>query len=87
MPDNYQAPALVLTALLLPAFGYLYFRFRDVRTLLWFLGFAFAFVRMATFYRLGHWRILDGSHPWLAAVSQTAIQVSSTLFLASLSPL
>jgi signal transduction histidine kinase len=87
MPDYYQAPALVLTALLLPAFGYLYFRFRDVRTLLWFLGFAFAFVRMATFYQLGHWHIVDGSHPWLAAVSQTAVQVSSTLFLASLSPL
>jgi signal transduction histidine kinase len=87
MPDNYQAPALVLTALLLPAFGYLYFRFRDVRTLLWFLGFAFAFVRMVTFYRLGHWHIADGSHPWLTAVSQTATQVSAALFLASLSPL
>ena len=87
MPDFYQAPALILTALLLPAFGYLYFRFRDTRTLLWFLGFAFAIVRMAAFYRLGHWHIADGSHPWLTATGQTAIQISSTLFLASLSPL
>src|SRR5208337_554285 len=29
MPDYYHAPALVLSALLLPAFGYLYLRFRD----------------------------------------------------------
>jgi hypothetical protein len=34
MPDYYQVPALILTALLLPAFGYLYLRFRDTRTLL-----------------------------------------------------
>ena len=39
MPDFYHAPALALTALLLPAFFYLYLRFRDSRTLLWFLGF------------------------------------------------
>ena len=87
MPDYYQAPALVLTALLLPAFGYLYFRFRDTRTLLWFLGFTFAILRMLTFYRLGPWHIAVESHPWVAAAGQTAIQISSTLFLASLSPL
>ena len=87
MPDFYQAPALALTALLLPAFGYLYFRFRDTRTLLWFLGFAFAILRMATFYRIGRWHVTDGTHPWLTAMGQTAIQISSTLFLASLSPL
>jgi len=87
MPDFYQAPALILTALLLPAFGYLYFRFRDTRTLLWFLGFAFAIVRMATFYHLGRWHVTDGSHPWITTVGQTAIQISSALFLAALSPL
>jgi hypothetical protein len=46
MPDYYHVPALVLTALLLPAFGFLYHRSRDTRTLLWFLGFLFALVSM-----------------------------------------
>jgi len=87
MPDYYQLPALILTALLLPAFGYLYLRYRDARTLLWFLGFLFAIVRMLLFYKLGAWTIHTASHPWLAALSQTSIQISSTLFLASLSPL
>ena len=53
MSDPYQVVALILTALLLPAFGQLYLRFRDARTLLWFLGFLFAVVRMLTTYRLG----------------------------------
>jgi signal transduction histidine kinase len=87
MPDYYQAPALILTALLLPAFGYLYLRFRDTRTLLWFLGFLLAIVRMVLFYRLGPWDFSAGSHPWITALGQTSIQVSATLFLASLSPL
>ncbi len=46
MPDYYNIPALVLIELLLPAFGYLYLRFRDARTLLWFLGFFFAVISM-----------------------------------------
>jgi signal transduction histidine kinase len=88
MPDYYQVPALVLTALLLPAFGYLYLRFRDARTLLWFLGFLFAIVRMLLIYRLGpSWYFRDRHDPWLSAVGQTSIQISATLFLASLSPL
>ena len=87
MPDFYQVPALILTALLLPAFGYMYLRFRDTRSLLWFLGFFFAVIRMLLFYRLGSWDFADGSHPWLAAAGQCSIQISSALFLASLSPL
>jgi signal transduction histidine kinase len=87
MPDNYQVPALVLTALLLPAFGYLYLRFRDARTLLWFLGFLFAIVRMLLYYRLGAWYFGDRHNPWLSAVGQISIQISATVFLASLSPL
>jgi two-component system NtrC family sensor kinase len=87
MPDYYQAPALILTALLLPAFGYLYFRFRDTRTLLWFLGFLFAVIRMALLYKLGSWDFQDGRHPWMVAAGQTSIQISSALFLGSLSPL
>lgn len=87
MPDYYQPPALILTTLLLPAFCYLYLRFRDTRTLLWFLGFLFAIVRMFLIYHVGPWYFADGQHPWLTAVGQTAAQISATLFLASLSPL
>jgi signal transduction histidine kinase len=87
MVDFYQVPALVLTALLLPAFGYLYLKFRDTRTLLWFLGFAFAIVRMLLSYKLGLWEISEITHPWLAATGQMSIQISSALFLGSLSPL
>jgi nucleotide-binding universal stress UspA family protein len=87
MPDYYHGPAIVLTALLLPAFGYLYLRFRDTRTLLWFLGFLLAIVRMLLLYRLGPWDFGDGSHPWVSATGQLSIQVGSALFLASLSPL
>lgn len=87
MPDYYQVPALILTALLLPAFGYLYLRFRDVRTLLWVLGFFFAVARMLLFYRLGSWDFADGNHPWLSAAGQCSTQIGSALFLASLSPL
>jgi signal transduction histidine kinase len=87
MPDYYQIPALILTALLLPAFGHLYFRFRDTRSLLWFLGFLFAIFRMVLFYRLGSWDFANGEHPWMLTAGQGFIQVSSALFLASLSPL
>ena len=87
MPDYYQAPALVLTALLLPAFGYLYLRYRDARTLLWFLGFFFALLAALRYYTVGGWGFTEEAHPWFAAAGQTSIQVSSALFLASLSPL
>ena len=88
MPDSYHLPALVLTVLLLPAFFQLYLRFRDTRTLLWFLGFFFACIRMLQFYNLGWWNYSDTQvHPWIAAVGQTSILISSALFLASLAPL
>jgi len=87
MPDYYQVPSLILTALLLPAFAHLYLRFRDTRTLLWFLGFLFATFRMILLYKLGSWDFSDGAHPWMAAAGQTSIQIGSALFLASLSPL
>ncbi|MGB7549302.1 MAG: histidine kinase dimerization/phospho-acceptor domain-containing protein [Terracidiphilus sp.] len=88
MPDSYQFPAILLTALLLPAFAQLYWRSRDARTLLWFLGFLFAFLRMVQIYRLGLWDFSSAAdHPWLAAAGLTAAQISSALFLASLSPL
>src|ERR1017187_3234300 len=86
MADPYQIVAFILTALLLPAFGHLYLRFRDARTLLWFLGFLFAMVRMLTTYKLGAWDLSAVSNPWIEAAGQTSIQISSALFLASLSP-
>src|SRR5208337_2343236 len=87
MPDSYQLPALVLTALLLPAFGFLYVRFKNTRTLLWFLGFLCVVTQMAILYRLGARDVLSGSHGWWLAAAETAIQIGSALFLGSLSPL
>jgi signal transduction histidine kinase len=78
---------LVLSALLLPAFGYLYLRFRDTRTLLWFLGFLSALVSMSLRYAEWPSSFTGNLHFWIAAASQTCIQISSALFLASLSPL
>ena len=86
MQDWYQIPALILTALLLPAFGRLYLRSRDTRTLLWFLAFAFTVGRMFLLYPLGAWDFNDGTHPWRAASGQACALLSSALFLASLSP-
>src|SRR5581483_781789 len=87
MQDWYQIPALIFTALLLPAFGRLYLRSRDMRTLLWFLAFVFTVVRMALLYPLGAWDFNDGTHPWRAAIGQSCALLSSALILGSLSPL
>lgn len=87
MHDWYQMPALFLTALLLPAFGHLYFRTRDTRSLFWFLAFAAAVVRMALLYPAAGGDFILDSRPWVAAITQSCAIVSSTLFLASLSPL
>jgi signal transduction histidine kinase len=87
MPDYYHAPALVLIALLLPAFGYLYYRFRDVRTLLWFLGFLLVLGSMVLLYQPSPWNIEPFKSPWLTAAGEAAMQAGSALFLGSLSPL
>ena len=88
MPDSYHLPAFLLTVLLLPAFFQLYLRFRDTRTLLWFLGFFFACIRMAQIYNLGWWNYSNvADHPWIASIGESALLVSSALFLASMSPL
>jgi signal transduction histidine kinase len=87
MHDWYQIPALILTTLLLPAFGHLYLRSRDTRTLLWFLAFLCTVVRMVLLYPKGAWDFADGTHPWLAASGQACALLSSGLFLGSLSPL
>lgn len=85
MPDYYHAPALVLTVLLLPAFGFLYLRFRDARSLLWFLGFLFSIISMVLLYTMGGYP--GTGSPWLLATGQTFIQLSAATFLGSLSPL
>ncbi len=87
MPDYYHAPALVLGALLLPAFGYLYLRFRDIRTLMWFLGFVFALISMMLRYPGGPWTFAGSWSFWATAAGETSIQIGSALFVASLSPL
>ena len=86
MPDYYHIPALVLTELLLPAFGYLFLRFRDARSLLWFLGYFFSVMSMVLAHYEGPWSAATTAHPWMVAMGQVAIQVSTALFLASLSP-
>ena len=85
MPDYYHLPALILTALLLPAFGYLYLRFRDARSLLWFLGFLCSIVAMVLLYTMNGYP--GAGSPWLVASGQTFIQLSAAMFLGSLSPL
>ncbi|MGB8031149.1 MAG: HAMP domain-containing sensor histidine kinase [Terracidiphilus sp.] len=85
MPDYYHLPALILTALLLPAFGYLYLRFRDTRSFLWFLGFLFSIVAMVLLYTMNGYPGADS--PWLVASGQISMQLSAAMFLGSLSPL
>lgn len=87
MPDTYHAPALILTALLLPAFGYLYRRNRDARTLLWLLGFLFSIVAMLLLYPMGSRTSFGHSSPWMQAAGQSAFLAGTAVFLASLSPL
>jgi len=86
MPDYYHVPVLVLSALFLPAYGYLYRRFRDTRTLLWFLGFVFALASMTLRYLDWPWSNQGNAGSWMVAGGLTCIQISSALFLASLSP-
>ena len=88
MPDSYHLPALVLTVLLLPAFGHLYFRTRNTRTLLWFLGFLFATIRMLQYTGIGLWNVADTTaHPWIASIGESVSLIAAGLFLASLTPL
>ncbi len=87
MPDYYHGPALVLIALLLPAFGYLYLRFRDVRTLLWFLAYLLSLVSMLLLYHPWPWRLAGPENPWLTAAGEASMQGGCALFLGSLSPL
>jgi len=85
--DWYQMPALILTALLLPAFSYLYSRTRDIRNLLWFLAFSCTVVRMGLLYPAEVSGAAHGPGPWAAAVAEAMAMLAAGLFLGSLSPL
>lgn len=87
MQDWYQMPALFLTALLLPAFGHLYWRTRDTRNLLWFLAFLFVVIRMLLLYPVNASDFLEGSSGGMAAAGQACSMLAAGLFLGSLSPL
>lgn len=87
MSDYYHAPALILTALLLPAFCSLYLRSRNARALLWFLGFLFILLFMVLTYPDGGTGLFRGAHPWLQVAGQTCVQIGVAVFLGSLSPL
>lgn len=87
MQDWYQMPVLVLTTLLLPAFGYLYARTRDIRNLLWFIAFLCTVGRMALLYPTATWDMVYSNVPWAAAVGQALAMLAAGLFLGSLSPL
>jgi signal transduction histidine kinase len=86
-PDYYHAPAIILTALLLPAFGHLYLRSRDTRSLFWFLAFVFSLASMVLLYTHEGRRLFGFMYPWDVVLGQTCLQTSTALFLGSLSPL
>jgi signal transduction histidine kinase len=87
MPDYYHVPALLLIMLLLPAFGYLFLRSRNTRTLLWFLGFLFGACHMLLHYKFAWWDLSSESRPWVMAAALSCNLASSALFFSSLSPL
>jgi hypothetical protein len=87
MFDYYRAPSLVLTLLLLPAFAFLYRRYRNTRTLLWLLGFLAAAARMGVMYLTDDLGLGTHRYLWLTVAGLIFAQFSSGLFLASLSPI
>lgn len=92
MHDDYQVPAIALIAALMLAFAYLHSRFRSVRTLLWMLALGCTEVQSVLLWMASNWVIpASGVAPseivWLNVVGQSALVLSSALFLASLSPL
>jgi signal transduction histidine kinase len=88
MPDFYQLPAILLTALLLPVLAHLYVRFHRARTLLWLVGLLLALVRLVQQYPTPWWNFSDPAlRPWSSALGLAAAQISAVCFLAALSPL
>lgn len=86
MLNDFHQYTLILSALFLPAFGYLYLRFRDVRTLLWVLAFLAAMAGMVLLDPQSVMLQRVVSEAWDMALGQAALQISAALFLGSLSP-
>jgi two-component system, NtrC family, sensor kinase len=92
MHDNYQIPAIALIAALMLAFAYLHSRFRSVRTLLWMLALGCTEIQAILLWMVANWVIPPGGAIpaaviWLKVAEESALVLSSALFLASLSPL
>jgi two-component system, NtrC family, sensor kinase len=92
MFDDYQIPAIALIAALLLAFSYLHARFQSVRTLLWIQALACAEIQSVLLWLVSHRTgTPHGFTPevaiWVTVAAQSALMLSSALFLASLSPL
>ena len=92
MHDDYQIPAIALIAALMLAFAYLHSRFRSVRTLLWMLALGCTEIQAILLWMVANWVIPAGSPTpapviWLKVAGESALVLSSALFLASLSPL
>jgi len=86
LPDYYHAPALILTVLLLPAFGYLYARYRESRTLYWLLGFSWVVVSRLLIDASGMQGLSAAAYSWLSAAGQATFLAGTALFLGSFSP-
>ena len=92
MHDDYQIPAIALIAALMLAFAYLHSRFRSVRTLLWMLALGCTEIQAILLWMVANWAIPPGAPTpaaviWLKVAEESALVLSSALFLASLSPL
>ena len=92
MHDDYQVPAIALIAALMLAFAYLHSRFRSVRTLLWMLALGCTEIQAILMWMVANWVIPHGAATplaviWMKVAGESALVLSSALFLASLSPL
>ena len=91
MFDDYQIPAIALIAALMLAFVYLYVRFRSLRTRLWILALACAEIQAVLLSLAPRYVGLLGlgspSAMLINMAGESALMLSSVLFLAALSPL
>jgi signal transduction histidine kinase len=86
MNDDYQIPAIALIAALMLAFAYLHRRFRSVRSLLWILALACTEIQTILLWLVAR-SPASPNTVWMSAAGESALMISSALFLGSLSPL